>query len=203
MKRYTAVFWDFDGVWSTDVFYKSLEKTHPFVWNFIQTKIWGEGGEGRVEKWMRGELTMNDINRYICDGTGIRFDMLTKIFLEDVAQMETEVRHIPIVQAVKAQGIKVGMITNNMDVFDTVTRLRLKLDDLFDHVCNSFTYKKLKREGLFDIAMRALDVNTYNTTLLIDDSPRARASFESRGGHTYPYTTFEDFKMWADKNLIS
>ena len=202
MKRYTTVFWDFDGVWSEDVFYKSLAKTHPRIWEFIQTKIWGPGGEGRVEKWMKGELTKDDINRYISEGTGMDFSELARIFLDDVTQMEMEMRHIPIVQALKNQGIKVGMITNNMDVFDTVTRSRLKLDNLFDGVFNSFTYKKLKTEGLFDIAMQSFGNPGYDTTLLIDDSPRARAGFEVKGGHTYPYMTFENFKVWADKYLV-
>lgn len=202
MKRYTTVFWDFDGVWSEDVFYKSLAKTHPRVWNFIQTKIWGHDGEGRVEKWMRGDLTKDDINRYISEGTGMDFDTLTRTFLDDVAKMKMDTRHIPIVQAIKKQGMKVGMVTNNMDVFDTVTRLRLKLDNLFDGVFNSFTYKKLKTEGLFDIAMQSFGNPDYDTTLLIDDSPHARAIFEMRGGHTYSYKTFEDFKIWIDKNFI-
>ena len=202
MKPYTTILWDFDGVWSEDVFYKSLSKTHPHVWDFIQTKVWGPEGEGKVEKWMRGQLAMNDINRFISEGTGMDFNTLTMIFLDDVLKMEMETRHIPIVRAVKAQGMKVGMVTNNMDVFDSVTRVNQKLDNLFDGVFNSFTFKKLKGEGLFDIAMQALGNPKYDTTLLIDDSPRARAGFESRGGHTYSYTTFDDFKSWADKNLM-
>lgn len=203
MGGYKTIFWDFDGVWSKDVFYKSMAKTHPHIWEFIQTKVWGPGGEGRVDKWMRGELTMDDINHHISGGTGIDFNVLTKVFLEDVAQMQIETRHIPIVQALKERGVKVGMITNNMDIFVTVTRPRLQLDGLFDGVFDSFSYKRMKADGLFDIAMQSLGNTDYNVALLIDDSPRARAAFEAKGGHTYTYSTFEDFKIWADKNLLS
>jgi FMN phosphatase YigB (HAD superfamily) len=199
MEQFKTVFWDFDGVWSKDVFYKSLIKTHPHVWEFIQTQVWGSG----VEKWMRGELTMDDINRHISNGTGLDFDVITKTFLEDVAQMKIETRHTPIVQALKKQGVSVGMITNNMDVFNTVTRPRLKLDDLFDGVFDSFSYKKMKAEGLFDIAMQSLGSTDYSVALLIDDSPRARDAFEVKGGNTYAYSTFEDFKAWANKNLLN
>jgi len=203
MERFKTVFWDFDGVWSKDVFYKSLVKTHPRVWEFIQTKVWGPGGEGRIEKWMRGELTMNDINRHISEGTGMNFEDLTKTFLDDVAQMQIETGHTPIIQALKERGVKVGMITNNMDVFNTVTRPKLRLDDLFDGVFDSFSYKKMKADGLFDIAMQSFGNTDYSVALLIDDSPRARAAFEVKGGQTYTYSTFEDFKNWADKNLLN
>lgn len=201
--KYKAVFWDFDGVWSKDYFYKSFSKDYPQVWEFIQTHVWGPDGEGRVDKWMRGELTMTDINKHISKGTGMDFDALTKKFLEDVSQMEIEMRHAPIVKALKKNGIRVGMITNNMDVFDIVTRPKLKFDKLFnDKVFNSFAYKKMKAEGLFDIAMESIDQLDYSTALLIDDSARARVAFEAKGGQTYPYTTFESFQDWANKNLL-
>ena len=102
--KYKAVFWDFDGVWSKDYFYKSFSKDYPQVWEFIQTHVWGQDGEGRVDKWMRGELTMTDINKHISKGTGMDFDALTKKFLEDVSQMEIEMRHAPIVKALKKNG---------------------------------------------------------------------------------------------------
>jgi FMN phosphatase YigB (HAD superfamily) len=201
--KYKAVFWDFDGVWSKDYFYKSLSKNYPQVWKFIQTHVWGPNGEGRVDKWMRGELDMTDINKHISKGTGMDFNVLTKKLLEDVSQMEIEMGHIPIVKALKKKGIKIGMITNNMDVFDIVTRPKLKFDKLFDgKVFNSFAYKKMKAEGLFDLAMKSIDHSDYSTTLLIDDSARARAAFEVKGGQTYAYTTFEDFKSWANENLL-
>ncbi len=202
MERFKTIFWDFDGVWSKDVFYKSFMTIHPHIWDFIQTKVWGPEGEGRVEKWMRGDLTMDDINRHISAGTGMDFDVLTQTFLEDVARMQIETRHIPIIRNLKKRGIKVGMITNNMDVFNTITLPKLKLDELFNGVFNSFTYKKLKAEGLFDIAMQSLGNIDYNLALLIDDSPRARVAFELKGGHTYAYSTFEDFQIWADKYLF-
>lgn len=200
--KYESVFWDFDGVWSKDRFYKSLETAHPIVYEFIQTHIWGPYGEGRVDKWMRAELTMVDINQFISQETGINFDLLTKIFLEDTAKMEIETRHIPIVEGLKKRGVKVGMITNNMDVFTTVTVPRLKLLDLFDgHVYNSFDYRLLKAGGLFDIALLGTENSNYATSLMIDDSPRARAVFEVKGGQTYPYNNFADFESWAKINL--
>ena len=201
--KYETVFWDFDGVWSKDRFYKSLVKLHPKAHEFIESCIFGSNNEGRVDKWMRAELTMDDINRLISQETGIDFVLLTVTFLADVSQMEIEMRHIPIVEALKQNGVRVGMITNNMDVFDKVTRPRLNLDGLFNGaVTNSFTHGKLKAEGLFDIAMKQVGQSNYTTALLIDDSSRARAAFEAKGGQTYAYTTFEDFQIWANQHLL-
>ena len=201
--KYKAVFWDFDGVWSKDYFYKNLAKISQKAKEFTQTKIFGPNGEGRPDKWMRAEIDMNDINRLISKETGIDFDLLTKSFLEDVAQMEIEMRHIPIVEKLKLKGITVGMVTNNMDVFDIVTRPRLNFDKLFNGlVFNSFAYKKMKSDGLFDIAMEKIGHSDYSQILLIDDSLKARDIFESKGGDTYAYTNFEDFKIWADQNLL-
>lgn len=153
---------------------------------------------------MRAELTMTDINKLISQKTGIDFDLLTKSFLNDVAQMEIEMRHIPIVEKLKQNGVKVGMITNNMDVFSTITAPRLHLLDLFDgRVYNSFTYGLLKSDGLYDIAMRKAGLSDYSTALMIDDSSKARATFEAKGGQTYAYTTFEEFQTWVEKNLLS
>jgi len=195
--RYEAVFWDFDGVWSRGRFYTSLAKIHPKAHAFVETGIWGPCGGSRVDQWMRAERTMDDINRLIAQETGIDFDLLTRTFLEDVAHMEIEMRHIPIVLELKRRGIKVGMVTNNMDVFDRITRPRLDLDGLFDGVVvNSFAHRRLKAEGLYEIAMQQIGHTCYDTTLLIDDSPRARAAFEARGGHTYAYHSFDAFQSW-------
>jgi len=201
--KYKAVIWDFDGVWSKDKFYKTIETNYPKVRDFIQNNIWGENGEKRVDRWMRAELNMNDINKLISENTGINFELLTKEFLNDVKKMEIEMGHIAIINKLKKQNIKVGLVTNNMEVFTSITRLRLKFDELFNNnVFNSFEYKMLKDEGLFDKALEKMD-SDYATTLLIDDSSRARNYFESKGGQTYAYNNFEDFKIWVENNLLN
>jgi len=203
MSRIEAAFWDFDGVWSKDRFYNSLAQLHPKAHQFVQTEVFGPNSNGYVDKWMRAELTMTDINRLISQKTGVDFDLLTKSFIDDVAQMAIEMRHVPIIEKLKQNGVKVGMITNNMDVFSTITAPRLHLLDLFDdRVYNSFTYGVLKADGLYDIAMRKAGLTDYSTALMIDDSPKARTAFEAKGGLTYAYTNFEEFQDWANKNLL-
>ena len=200
--KYKTVLWDFDGVWSKDRFYKSLEIGYPEVWDYIRCKVWGNNDRNLVDRWMMAELNMDNINRIISKDTGIDFDLLNKIFLSDVKTMEIENGHRVIAEALKNRGIKIGLITNNMEVFSTITEPRIGFKELFDgNVFNSFDYKMLKAEGLFDIVLKKMD-SDYATTLLIDDSPKSRGFFESKGGQTYNYDNFEDFKNWAKINLL-
>jgi len=203
MIKYKAVLWDFAGVWSKDYFYKSLRTSRPQIWEFIQTKVWGPGGDGRIDKWMKAEFSLNDINYFISQNTGIDYDTLTKISLHDVAKMDIETGHISIVKHLKQAGINVGMVTDNMDVFSTITVPRLKLNELFNgNVFNSSDYKTTKADGLFDIATKAMGIS-YCDTLLIEDSLNAGNLFKSKGGHHYHYTSFEDFQLWANSNLLN
>lgn len=200
--KYKAVIWDFDGVWSKDRFYKSLEVGYPKVWNYIHFNIWGENDRDLVDKWMRAELNMNDINKIISKDTGINYDLLTKTFLDDVKTMKIENRHRAIAESLKNKGVKIGLVTNNMEVFSTITEPRLGFKELFNNnVFNSFDYKMLKAEGLFDVALKKMG-SDYQETLLIDDSARARTAFETKGGNTYSYTNFDDFNSWVNKNLL-
>ena len=147
---------------------------------------------------------MNDINKLISENTGINFELLTREFLTDVKKMGIETGHITIIDKLKEQKIKVGLVTNNMEVFTTITRPRLKFDELFENnIFNSFDYKMLKDEGLFDLALKKMGDLNYADVVLIDDSPRARNYFESKGGHTYAYNNFEDFKIWTENNLLN
>lgn len=200
--NYKTVLWDFDGVWSRDRFYKSLEIDYPEVWDYIRCKVWGNNDRDLVNKWMRAEINMDDINKIISKDTGIDFDLLTKIFLGDVKTMEIENGHRIIAESLKNRGTKIGLVTNNMEVFSTITKPRLDFENLFNsNVFNSFDYKMLKAEGLFNKALEKIG-SDYTSTLLIDDSPKARGFFESKGGYTYKYDNFEDFKIWANNNLL-
>jgi FMN phosphatase YigB (HAD superfamily) len=202
--KYKAVIWDFDGVWSKDKFYKTVERDYPKIRDFIQNYIWGESGENRVERWMRAELNMNEINKLISENTGIDFELLTEKFLNDVNKMKIEMGHVAIINKLKKQNVKVALVTNNMEIFTSITRPRLKFDELFENkVFNSFDYKMLKDEGLFDLALKEMGNLNYADVILIDDSPRARIFFELKGGQSYAYNNFENFKIWAENNLLN
>jgi FMN phosphatase YigB (HAD superfamily) len=199
---YETVFWDFSGVLSKDYFYKPLKNSHPQVWEFIQTKIFGPESDGKIPKWMRADLNHHDIEKIIIQETGIDPNILTQSLVNGTVNFEIETRHYPIVEELKQHGSKVGLVTDNMDVFDNYLRPQFKFESVFDVVISSFSHKKLKAEGLFDIAMNAIGSTDYSSALLIEDSLKSTNFFKSKGGHAYVYTTFEDFQIWADQNLL-
>ena len=62
--------------------------------------------------------------------------------IKTAKKMGIETGHITIIDKLKEQKIKVGLVTNNMEVFTTITRPRLKFDELFENnifnlVCKS------------------------------------------------------------------
>ncbi len=198
-----TVFFDFDGVLSKDYFYANLESVYPEVHQFIQKRVFG-AGVGMVDEWMRGQLTSDQVNKFISTNTSIDFDELSKLFIESVRAMRLETGLISLAKKLKTNLFQTALVTNNMDVFNTVTVGHHKLDKVFPVIVNSFDYGVMKHEAsgkLFDIAMAELGESDYRNALLIDDSAKARDMFEQKGGLTFAYENYLDFVKWADKNL--
>lgn len=205
--KYAAALFDFDGVLSTDRFYvnsnyKRLLSEHPQTWEFIQGHIFQNSDI--PDRWMRNELTMDDVNYFISQQTGIPFDQLSQILIENISHMRIEQRLLTLARQLRDKQVAVGIVTNNMDVFNKVTIPRLK--GVFPVIVNSADYGLLKQESdgkLFDIALELLGIYPkYSKTLLIDDSVSARAIFQAKGGNTYAYSTYDSFETWALSNLL-
>lgn len=199
--KYKTVFWDFNGVLSHDFFYRPLQKTHPKAWDFVQSHVFGPLGDDLIPRWMRADVDLNFINNLVNQRTGVDISILEKSVALGGEQFAIDSRHFDVIDHLKSKGVKVGLVTDNMDVFDLYINPHYQFESLFDVVVNSFPYKKLKREGLFDIAMKLIKSDDYSSTLLIEDSPRSVGHFKSLGGDAYQYRNFEDFKTWADTNL--
>jgi len=196
-----TVFFDFDGVLSKDYFYTNLKDVYPEVYRFIQKTVFGKQSK-MPDKWMRGELTSNEVNRFISINTGLDFTKLSKLFIESVKAMRIEKPLVDLAVSLKDNLFQTALITNNMDVFDKITKHRHQLDSTFPVIVNSFNYGVLKHEEngkLFDIAMYKLKIRDYKNALLIDNSAKARKMFEQKGGSTFAYTDYPSFKKWADK----
>jgi hypothetical protein len=199
--KYKTVFWDFNGVVSHDFFYRPLQKTHPKAWDFVQSHIFGPLGNDVITKWMRADIDLKFINDYIIKQTGVDQPTLEDSLIKGGAQFAIDSRHFDLIDRLKSSGIKVGLVTDNMDVFDLYINPHYQFETLFDVVVNSFPFKMLKSEGLFDVAMKLIGTNDYDSALLIEDSPSSIGHFKSLGGNGYHYRNFEDFKIWADTNL--
>ena len=130
-------------------------------------------------------MTSNDVNRFICANTKIDFEELSSLFTESVKNMSIDKRLVTLAKKLTLNRVKVAIVTDNMDVFSSITIKNHNLDKVFPVIVNSCEYGVLKSEAngkLFDITLDKLGVNNYKNALLIDDSSKSRSMFESKGG---------------------
>ncbi|PIZ57074.1 hypothetical protein COY23_01935 [bacterium (Candidatus Torokbacteria) CG_4_10_14_0_2_um_filter_35_8] len=202
--KYKVIIFDFDGVLCCDYFYASLSKSCPDVHKFIETKVFG-GGSDIPDRWMRNQMTSDSVNKYISSHTEIDFERLSDLLKQDVRNMRIDDRLIRLANRFKENGRLIALVTDNMDVFNSITIEKHNLNKTFPVIINSCDYGILKCEEngrLFDIAMDKLRHDDYKNALLIDDSEKTREIFKKKGGNTFAYTTYEEFKPWAKENLI-
>lgn len=198
------VFFDFDGVLCSDLFYTNLENSYPKIREFINNEIFSKNSD-LADRWMRAELSSDDINKFICDHNHIDFNTLSQLFIESVKSMRVDKKLLKFAENIKTNCGKVAIVTNNMDVFNQITIANHSLDKIFPVIINSCDYGMLKADNdgkLFDIALEKLGVADYKDVLLIDDSKSAREVFESKGGKTYAYENYDKFEQWFNENYF-
>jgi len=199
VQKYSAVFFDFDGVLSIDRFYTTLEPDFPSAMRFIDETIFN-GADNYADRWMRGEFTYHDINRLISKATGVPFIRLTGLFIESVRRMRVNSTLTRLALFLKQRGIKIALVTNNMDVFNEITIPEKGLVDIFPVIINSFDYKRMKHDDngkLFDIALEKLGMDSYKGVYLVDDSLSNCALFTARRGYAHRYSGQKEFEAWV------
>lgn len=191
--RITTILFDFDGVMCHDRFYeKTLLPEHEEVYHWIQVNIFTD--TELTDAWMRGEFSYRDINRKIADSNQIEYEELNRLLLESVRLMELDRQMIELVRLLKRRGYKLGMVTDNMDVFSEVTISNHRLDELFGVVINSSDMGFLKPDEngrLVDMALEVLGTEDISRAVLIDDSERMIELFNAKGGRGILFTDFQ------------
>ena len=203
LSNITAVFFDFDGVLCTDRFFAALKPEYPHVQDWISQHVFN--GEKYCDKWMRGELTYRQVNRIVAGATGISPELLDKILIDGVGRMKINAALIRFAEKLKEKGIKVALVTNNMDVFNDVTVPANRLDKTFPVIVNSCNYHLMKQDEngrLFDTAREKLGFAAFNDILLIDDTLTYCDIFKRKGGHVYQYANQQDFFQWVGNSKI-
>lgn len=197
MTKINTVLFDFDGVLCHDRFYeKTLVPNYQQVYDWIQSNIFTD--HKLVDKWMHGEISSSDINQLISDNTDIDYQVLVALFEESVRQMQLDENLLDLARSFKKSGIKVSIVTGNMDVFTDITIENHKLDRKFDLIVNSADYKLNKDDEngkLFDIVMEKLKSN-IKTSLLIDDSAKTIKLFVQKGGIGHIYKNFGELNKF-------
>lgn len=195
--NYKTVLFDFDGVLCKERFYeKTLLPQYTNVYNWIQEYIFSD--KELVWKWMRNQTTSDQINTHISQNTGIEYQLLNKLYKESIQRMELDKEVLDIAKSIKASGKKIGIVTDNMDVFSEITVSHHQLNTLFNSIINSAEYGILKKEEngkLFDYALSALNTDIKDT-LLIDDSESTIEFFKQKGGEGIVYKNTLELKLF-------
>lgn len=198
IKSIKTVLFDFDGVLCRDQFYeKTLIPDYQEVYDWIQKNIFYKGSE-LPRKWMVGELSSSDINKLIAKNTDTDYKKLCDLYEESVRQMELDQELLKLAESFRKSGVKVAIVTGNMDVFSEITVSNHQLDKNFDLIVNSADYKLNKDDDngkLFDIVLEKLESNIKDC-LLIDDSKRTIELFRKKGGKGHVYKNFEELKIF-------
>ena len=201
--NYQTILFDFDGVLCKDRFYeKTLLPNYRKVYGWIQSTVFGN--KELVWKWMRGQTDSIGINRLIAENTGIGFEKLIELYEESVRMMELDIEMIALVKLLKHSGKKVGIVTDNMDVFTNITIPSHQLNVLFDVTINSADYGLLKKDDngkLFDIALASLDEKIENS-LMIDDSDSTIKLYEQKGGQGFRYHGIAELKSFLQHEAL-
>jgi|SRR3989344_1504121 len=194
---YQSVLFDFDGVLCKERFYeKTLLPDYGEEYNWIQKNIFGN--KKLIHEWMRNKVDSDEINGLISKNSDIGFEKLNELYKESIRRMELEKDIIDLVKLLKQSGTKIGVATDNMDVFTKITIPCHRLDTLFDVIINSADYGWLKKDDngkLFDIALAVLGEKIENS-LMVDDSEQIIELYEQKGGHGFVYRDVAELKSF-------
>lgn len=119
--------------------------------------------------------------------------------------MELDKEVIDLVKSLNRSGKKVGLVTDNMDVFTTITVPSHKLGKLFDVIINSADYGLLKKDDhgkLFEISLEMLK-EKFENSLMIDDSEATIKLYEQKGGRGFVYHNIVELKSFLQRELLA
>lgn len=189
MKKSVVILFDFDGVLCHDHFYEPLLVKDVRVHTWIQDNIFLNKDKSMVFDWMKGRMSSQDVNRHIARQAGFDEEELCLLFEEGVWNMKIDQEMLSLARSLKDTGHKIGIVTDNMDIFSAITVPNYNLGKLFDIIINSADYGKLKNEEegtLYEEALMAIG-SSFEESFLIDDNVGSIKTFAKRGGQGFLY----------------
>lgn len=171
-----TLFVDFDGTICFDRFWRSLSTAEASV---VQKVLFIENKE-LVTDWMRGNVTSEDVNRFVAKETSITYESLWYTFVKDCENMLVDQAILNELQSLRKK-FHLVLITGNMDCFDRFTVPALNLTSYFDAIVNSFNEGKLKTDNEGETFKKYV-MGSLNQAILIDDSEKSCAVFSGIGG---------------------
>lgn len=175
----SILFIDFDGTLCHDRFWRSLPAAQ---YEKVQSFLFGED-KTHVQEWMLGKRTAEEINELLADHLGVPFQKLWDIFVQDTRSMKVSQESLNVIKNLRDKYTTI-LITVNMDSFSRFTVPALRLNDYFDAISNSYDEGLFKSDNDGEVFRKY--IHTYQapveSSILIDDSPSACATFLSLGG---------------------
>lgn len=133
-----------------------------------------------VVDWMKGTYTSEEINRIVSEETGLDYQYLWEIFVEDCKNMSVELETLETISKLR-DVFTVVLITGNMDCFDRFTASTLQLNKYFDVIVNSYNEKQLKTDDIGSTFTKYLK-GDIKDAILIEDSEKSCLVFSQLGG---------------------
>lgn len=175
------LFVDFDGTLCHDHFWRSLPTAHQEP---LQDLLF-RGDFARVNDWMLGKYSSEEINHYVAQALGIPYAELWALFVKDCRTMRVDAEVLARLNALRAC-YRVILITGNMDCFSRFVAPALGLDGFVDLISNSCQEGRHKTDdggAIFSDYATSFQV-PIGQCVLIDDSAAACEIFDELGGQT-------------------
>ncbi len=204
-KKIKALISDFDGVLCRYYFYHTLKSIKPDLYEFINTELF-KNNRHLVISWMRGQLTSDDVNQFLAERSPLGFDFFKNELIKSVKKMKLNQKLMNSILRFKKKGMKMALLTDNMDVFDQITVPHKRLTSTFDFIVSSSKYMMLKGDNNGELLDRTRDLLNvgYGNILVLDDSPTLGEMVSVRKSNFYLYNkdTEDEFEKWFEENFI-
>jgi len=194
-KNKPILFIDFDGTICHDRYWRSL----PSHYNEKIQNLLFRKDRIRVNDWLRGKYTAEEINEFVANEIDFPQEDLWKIFVDDCITMEVSGSVLERLSLLRKR-YTVILITGNMDSFSRFTLPALKLDRYFDHISNSYHEGKHKidNEGELFVEYAKKHGVSLKDCIIIDDSKNACSIFEEFGGTAYLVSPEKDITQYLE-----
>lgn len=182
-----CVIFDFAGTLCSEGYFKSLESKY---YHAAGDLIFGKNSAKWCDPWCAGELSSRDIADYLSTVWPLTSGQILQGLREGCSRMNFNQSVWQFALRQREAGLKLALVTINMDVFTEVVVPSHGLDQVFDVIINSSDYHEMSKEVLFRKAFERLGTDEFgfHNSLLIDDNERNVNRFRELGGQAFHYT---------------
>ena len=190
------LFCDFDGTLCHDRYWRSLP---PDEYEKVQELLFKDSTI-LVNDWMRGKYSAEEINQIVSKKTGIPFEKLWNIFVDDCKTIYVSKEILETLHRLRNQ-YTVILITGNMDSFSRFTQPALALENYFDYISNSFYEGIHKTDNRGEIFLKYAEKYSVpiQNCIVIDDSKNVCKIFNELGGTAYFVTQDQNILYYLEK----